>query len=98
MLLTGTGAKNAIELAEELLAMVRSHRVLARDKPVQVTTSIGISMLGAANLSAEQLLMEADVAMYRIKRALREDMFAVYAHPSQVWGPWTRTATSSSSA
>ena len=129
MLLTGTGAENAIELAEELLAMVRSHRVLARDKPVQVTTSIGISMLGAANLSAEQLLMEADVAMYeakgsgrdrvvlftcnspspnaqragfvwtdRIKRALREDMFAVYAHPSQVWGPWTRTATSSSSA
>lgn len=112
LLLTGTGVEDAIELAEELLAMVRSHRVLARDKPVQVTTSIGISMLGAANLSAEQLLTEADMAMYeakgsgrdrvvlfsrdspspnaqragfvwtdRIKRALREDMFAVYAQP-----------------
>ena len=92
--------------------MVRSHRVLARDKPVQVTTSIGIAMLDAANLSAEQLLMEADVAMYeakgsgrdrvilftrdapapnaqragfvwtdKIKTALRDDKFAVYAQP-----------------
>ncbi len=112
LLLTGTGAEAALELAEELLAMVRSHRVLARDKPVQVTTSIGIAMLDAQNLSAEQLLLEADVAMYeakgsgrdrvtlftrdapapnaqragfvwtdRIKTALRDDKFAVYAQP-----------------
>ncbi len=111
-LLTGTGADDALELASELLAMVRSHRVLARDKPVQVTTSIGIAMLDTQNLTAEQLLMEADVAMYeakgsgrdrvvlftrdapapnaqragfvwtdKIKRALRDDMFAVYAQP-----------------
>jgi diguanylate cyclase (GGDEF)-like protein/PAS domain S-box-containing protein len=112
LLLTGTGADAALELANELLAMLRSHRVLARDKPVQITASIGIAMLDAANLSAEQLLMEADVAMYeakgsgrdrvtlftrdapapnaqragfvwtdRIKRALREDTFTVYAQP-----------------
>ena len=112
LLLTGTGKDAAIELAEELLAMVRSNRVLARDKPVQVTTSIGIAMLDAQNLTTEQLLMEADVAMYeakgsgrdrvilftrdapapnaqragfvwtdKIKHALREDMFAVYAQP-----------------
>ena len=112
LLLTGTGTDAAIELAEELLAMVRSNRVLARDKPVQVTTSIGIAMLDAQNLTTEQLLMEADVAMYeakgsgrdrvilfkrdapapnaqragfvwtdKIKHALREDMFAVYAQP-----------------
>lgn len=112
LLLTGTGADAAVELADELLAMLRSHRVLARDKPVQVTASIGIAMLDAANLNAEQLLMEADVAMYeakgsgrdrvtlftrdapspnaqragfvwtdRIKRALREDTFTVYAQP-----------------
>jgi diguanylate cyclase (GGDEF)-like protein/PAS domain S-box-containing protein len=112
LLLTGTGVDDAIELAEELLAVVRGHRVLARDKPVQVTTSVGITMLDSMNLSAEQLLMEADVAMYeakgsgrdrvvlftrdapsansqragfvwtdRIKRALRENMFAVFAQP-----------------
>jgi diguanylate cyclase (GGDEF)-like protein/PAS domain S-box-containing protein len=112
LLLTGTGAEDALELAGELLAMVRSHRVLARDKPVQVTTSIGIAMLDAQNLTAEQLLLEADVAMYeakgsgrdrvilftrdapapnaqragfvwtdKIKRALRDDKFAVYAQP-----------------
>ena len=110
-LLTGTNGEEAQALANELLAMVRSHRILARDKPVQVTTSIGISMLDSANLSAEQLLMEADVALYeakgsgrdravvfrrdspnttsqagfvwtdRIKRALKEDLFAVYAQP-----------------
>lgn len=112
LLLTGTSADAAIELAEELNAMVRSHRVLARDKPVQVTTSIGLTMVDSPDLSAEQLLMEADVAMYeakgsgrdravlftrdtpspnaqragfvwtdRIKRALKEDLFAVYAQP-----------------
>jgi diguanylate cyclase (GGDEF)-like protein/PAS domain S-box-containing protein len=112
LLLPGTSIDEAIELAEELLTMVRSHRVLARDKPVQVTTSIGIAMLDAQNLTAEQLLMEADLAMYeakgsgrgrvilftrdapapnaqgagfvwtdRIKRALRDDMFVVYAQP-----------------
>ena len=112
VLLTGTGSKAAIELAEELLAMVRSHRVLARDKPVQVTTSIGIAMLDANNLTAEQVLLEADVAMYeakgsgrdrvtlykrdspapnaqragfvwtdKIKRALRDNLFTVYAQP-----------------
>ncbi len=48
LLLTGTGPEDAIELADELLAMTRGHRVLARDKPVQVTTSIGIAMLDAA--------------------------------------------------
>ncbi|HYH62866.1 MAG TPA: EAL domain-containing protein, partial [Solirubrobacterales bacterium] len=112
ILLSGTSAEDAIELANELLEMTRGHRVLARDKPVQVTTSIGIAMLDAANLTAEQLLTEADVAMYeakgsgrdrtilftrdtpspnaqragfiwtdRIKSALRDDLFAVYAQP-----------------
>jgi diguanylate cyclase (GGDEF)-like protein/PAS domain S-box-containing protein len=112
LLLTGTSTEDALELAEELLAMVRSNRVLARDKPVQVTTSIGIAMLDDQNLSAEQLLLEADVAMYeakgsgrdrvvlftrdapapnaqragfvwtdKIKTALRENRFAVYAQP-----------------
>ena len=116
-----------MELAEELLAMVRSHRVLAGDKPVQVTTSIGIAMLDSQNLRAEQLLLEADVAMYeakgsgrdrvvlytrdapapnaqragfvwtdKIKTALREDKFAVYAQPiASLNGP-IQTATSSS--
>ncbi|MDQ3728849.1 MAG: EAL domain-containing protein [Actinomycetota bacterium] len=112
MLLTGTNADDAIELAEELLTMARGHRVLARDKPVQITSSIGIAMIDAPDLTAEQLLMEADVAMYeakgsgrdrvvlftrdtpsstaqragfvwtdRIKKALRDDLFAVYAQP-----------------
>ena len=72
LLLTGTGAEDALELADELLAMVRSHRVRARNKPVQVTTSIGIAMLDAPNLTTEQLLMEADVAMYEAKGSGRD--------------------------
>ena len=127
LLLTGTGPEAAMELAEELLAMVRSHRVLAGDKPVQVTTSIGIAMLDSQNLRSEQVLLEADVAMYeakgsgrdrvvlytrdapapnaeragfvwtdKIKTALREDKFAVYAQPiASLNGP-IQTATSSS--
>jgi diguanylate cyclase (GGDEF)-like protein/PAS domain S-box-containing protein len=112
LLLTGTGKADALEVADELLAMVRNHRVLARDKPMQVTTSIGVSVISGKDLSSEQVLMEADVALYeakglgrdravvyrrdepienpqrtgfvwtdRIKRALAEDLFAVYAQP-----------------
>ena len=72
LLLTGTSAEDATRAREELLAMARGHRVLARDKPVQVTTSIGIAMLDAPNLTAEQLLTEADVAMYEAKGSGRD--------------------------
>lgn len=112
VLLGGVDAKRATELAEEMLELVRSHRVVARDKPVRATTSIGMTMFDRSDLTAEQLLMEADVALYeakaggrdrcvmftrnplsqangrpgsvwtdRIKRALDDDLFAVYAQP-----------------
>lgn len=78
LLMTGAGVEEAQTLAEELLAMVRRHRVLAGDGPAQVTTSIGIAMLDSGDISSEQILMEADVAMYEAKGGGR-DRVTVYS-------------------
>ena len=112
VLLTGADEKHARDLANELVLMAGGHRFLAGGKPTRVSASVGIAMLNRAELTAERVLMEADVAMYeakssgrggavmfardakggpdkrpgfvwtdRIKRALDDDLFVVYAQP-----------------
>ena len=114
IVLVGSSIDAAHEVTETLLDLVRGYPAVAGGKPVRVTTSIGITALDEAELTAEQLLVEADMAMYeaksqgrdraalyvrgdagtgtgtgaagfvwtdRLRRALEEDLFLVYAQP-----------------
>jgi diguanylate cyclase (GGDEF)-like protein len=47
------------------------------DRPTRVTATIGIALFGDAPLTGEELLVEADIAMYDAKEAGR-DRFATY--------------------
>jgi diguanylate cyclase (GGDEF)-like protein/PAS domain S-box-containing protein len=73
-LLRGTGAKEAEEVARQLLAALRTHRFdAAEDDAIRVTASAGVTGLGDAEEgSAEAVLSAADLALYEGKRAGRD--------------------------
>jgi len=77
VLLPQVGREHADEIARNLVHAVRAHTVVAADRPIRVTTSIGVTVLGQQELTAEEVLVEADVAMYEAKEAGR-DRHAVY--------------------
>ncbi len=99
VLLTGTSADAAMELAEELNAMVRSNRVLARDKPVQVTTSIGIDdgrfarPFGAAASDGGR---RSDVRSEGLRPRPRRPLYPRHAHVRTRSGPASSGPTGSS--
>ncbi len=77
VILPDTGLDGGRAAAEELVAAVRRHGEVSGDgRRAEVTASIGITALAGAP-SAEQLLVEADVAMYEAKDA-GKDRIAVY--------------------
>ncbi|MCU1677830.1 MAG: hypothetical protein JWM93_2588 [Frankiales bacterium] len=64
----------ARSLVEDLRGYARAHR----DGPLRpVTASIGVAVVGAGRLSADELMTQADLAMYDAKEAGR-DQHAVY--------------------
>jgi diguanylate cyclase (GGDEF)-like protein len=63
----GTAA-NAVAVAERITADTR-HPVLLGDTPVAPSASIGIAVAGPGELSPDELMRRADVAMYEAKRA-----------------------------
>src|SRR6185369_11211560 len=87
IILPDTGLDGGRAAAEELVAAVRRHGEMTGDgHRAEVTASIGITALAGAP-SAEQLLVEADVAMYEAKDA-GKDRIAAYdrtlAHREQL--------------
>jgi diguanylate cyclase (GGDEF)-like protein/PAS domain S-box-containing protein len=77
IILPDTGLAGGRAAAQELVASVRRHGEVTGDgHRAEVTASIGITALAGAP-SAEQLLVEADVAMYEAKDA-GKDQIAVY--------------------
>jgi len=67
-LLEDTGAQDALRVAERVLEQLREPFSLGRHRLV-VTASIGIATGGANGKYAADLLRDADLAMYRAKRA-----------------------------
>ena len=60
------GERGAIEVAQRLLDALKAP-VVVDDRPVVVTASIGIVVSDGRNHSAEAVVRDADVAMYRAK-------------------------------
>jgi diguanylate cyclase (GGDEF)-like protein/PAS domain S-box-containing protein len=77
ILLPQVGREHAEEMAKRLVHAVRGHTVVAAERPIRVTTSVGVTVLGEAELTAEEVLVEADIAMYEAKEAGR-DRHAIY--------------------
>ena len=73
VLLPHADSAAAQRVADALVRAVREEAtVIAGDRPRRVTTSIGIAPFGAGGLSGEELLIEADLAMYEAKEAGRD--------------------------
>ncbi len=79
ILLPYANTEQASLVAGKLLETVRGHRAVFRGKRLRLTTSIGVAAISDAHAqTAEELMVEADVAVYEAKEAGR-DRFSVYA-------------------
>jgi diguanylate cyclase (GGDEF)-like protein len=79
ILLPYANLDQASHVAAKLLETVRGHRSVFRGRRLRLTTSIGVSVISDARVqTAEELMVEADVAVYEAKEAGR-DRFSVYA-------------------
>jgi diguanylate cyclase (GGDEF)-like protein/PAS domain S-box-containing protein len=79
VLLPEADERGALAVGEKLLAAIRRDGSVARDdRRTRVTTSIGITLFqGSDQATAEDLMVEADIAMYDAKAAGR-DRHCVY--------------------
>ena len=69
-LLPATDKAHALQVAERVRTSVASLRVVANGgATIRPTVSIGVAMLAAASASFDDLLAQADVAMYSAKRS-----------------------------
>ena len=81
ILLPQTGRQQAEEVARRMIEEVRAHTMAVGEQPIRVTTSIGVTLLGQQQLTAEEAMVEADIAMYQAKEAGR-DRHAFYTPES----------------
>lgn len=72
ILLSGTTAEEACQVAERVRRGTGVVRVLTNDTLVGVTISIGVAVLGSHGGDLSELLDAADRALYRAKRAGRD--------------------------
>ncbi len=73
VLLPHADAKEAEHVAQALAAAVREQAsVTAPGRPRRMTASIGIAPFGRPGASGEELMIEADLAMYEAKQAGRD--------------------------
>ncbi|MDX6718640.1 MAG: hypothetical protein QOJ63_894 [Solirubrobacteraceae bacterium] len=79
VLLVPSDERSAVVVAQKLLATLRHGGATVRDdSSVRVSSSIGIALFsGDDELTADELLVEADIAMYDAKEAGR-DRYAIY--------------------
>ena len=77
VVLPDTGRQGAITFAERLRCNVAEHRVQAGDQRLEITISVGVALAkGSDPFSIEQLLGEADRALYKAKSSGRNRIFA----------------------
>jgi diguanylate cyclase (GGDEF)-like protein/PAS domain S-box-containing protein len=79
ILLPSGGPDEADAVASKLVRAVREEiTVVGSRRARRITTSVGVAPFGTGDITGEELLINADLAMYEAKEAGR-DRFAVYA-------------------
>ncbi len=58
-------------ITRRLLKALKCQVFIVGGQPVQITASIGVTFFPTATLTAEELLIQADVAMYKSKASGR---------------------------
>ncbi len=84
---TGTGAEEAVELAEQLVRSVAAEPFHVSGKDLALTASVGVSVADrGAGAFAEDVMRNADVAMSRAKASGggRFEIFAAHMHADVV--------------
>ncbi|HEX4110106.1 MAG TPA: EAL domain-containing protein [Solirubrobacteraceae bacterium] len=83
VLLPRADGDQARTVAEALLASVRDEEIhLNPQRPSHITTSVGVTVFDDEELTGEEMLIRADLAMYDAKEAGR-DRVAFYANGAQ---------------
>lgn len=81
LLLPQTSAVAAYKIAERMREHIAAMPIAATDEPdaepVRLTVSIGVAVLGRAGAQLTDLLAAADMALYRAKRAGRDQVWIV---------------------
>ncbi len=72
ILMPGRDKRQASELAEKILIHLRNSHYLQEEKfPVKVTASLGLATFPEDALTAKDLLLKADAAMYTVKKSTK---------------------------
>lgn len=88
VVLPGTSAQEAAELAEQLRFRTEQLQVTASRGTIEMTASFGIATLGRLDRDFEAMLARADVALYRCKAAGRNCV--EQAQPASIRSQHTR--------
>jgi diguanylate cyclase (GGDEF)-like protein len=78
IVLPGAGEEDAMEIAERLRGAVRERRPVG----VPVTTSIGVAVSGAGTVDSDELVSQADAALYAAKAGGRDRVVLGGREPS----------------
>jgi diguanylate cyclase (GGDEF)-like protein len=71
ILLPETGIKEAIMVAERLRIAIENAKVLAFDKEIKFAASFGVTVTNNSNKTINELLNQADTALYKAKNSGR---------------------------
>jgi diguanylate cyclase (GGDEF)-like protein len=77
VILPRTDERAAHEVARQLLQTVRDHEGFAAGRTLRVTTSIGVALFGEEEVTGQEVLATADIAMYEAKDAGRDRVCAL---------------------
>lgn len=81
LLLPDTDEREATELADRMLRLLRTIQVDHRHSLIQPTASFGLAMMGPGEQHLERLLSQADQAMY-LSKSRGRDRLSLYPGPS----------------
>ncbi len=81
VVLPRTDATGAKDVAERIRQAIKDHNFLGREgRSIRITTSIGVATYPDNAKTREELLDQADRAMYRGKEAARDVVYSAHAH------------------